>query len=171
MEDWDYPAEKVHELDWNESLAIDIETALRCLPSRHFSGRLLLRNRTLWASFLIDGPRKIFVSGDGGYGSHFARIGQEFPGIDLAIMENGQYNEHWKYIHTMPDLLTKAIDELSPRRVMTYHHSKFALSRHPWTEPLDNIVTHATGKSWKLVQPRIGEVLYLDQDQEFEKWW
>lgn len=171
FEDWGYPVEKIDELEWGDSVRINATTVLRCLPSRHFSGRLLRRNQTLWASYLIDGQRRIFVSGDGGYDSRFEQFGMDYPGIDLAIMENGQYNENWKYIHTMPDLLPKAIDELGPARVMTYHNSKFALARHPWTEPLDRILENSKGKPWRLLLPRIGEVVELDGSQEFVKWW
>ena len=34
---------------------------------------------------------------------HFKAIGDEFGPVDLAIMENGQYDQDWKYIHMMPD--------------------------------------------------------------------
>lgn len=30
---------------------------------------------------------------------HFEEIGKHFPDIDLAILENGQYNEGWNLIH------------------------------------------------------------------------
>ena len=42
---------------------------------------------------------KIYYSGDSGYGPHFKAIGEQFGPIDLAIMENGQYDQDWKYIH------------------------------------------------------------------------
>lgn len=42
------------------------------------------------------------MGGDGGYGKHFAQIGRQFPAIDLAILENGQYNEAWKYTTRCP---------------------------------------------------------------------
>lgn len=35
---------------------------------------------------------KIYYSGDSGYGPHFKAIGEQFGPIDLAIMENGQYD-------------------------------------------------------------------------------
>lgn len=147
LEDWGYPVTNIHDLDWGESIVVNDSTVLRCLPARHFSGRLFRRNQTFWGSYLIDGPRRIYVSGDGGYDGRFEKIGEDFPGIDLAVMENGQYNEAWKDIHTIPSLLPKAIDELAPCRVMTYHNSKFALARHGWKEPLEEILKNSEGKS------------------------
>lgn len=171
FEFWGYQPEQIHEMVWEDSLQIAPNTYIHCLPSRHFSGRLLSRNVTLWASYLIDGKRRIFISGDGGYSDRFQRYGERFPNIDLAFMENGQYNTNWRYIHLLPHLLTQAIDELAPRRVMAYHNSKFTLARHPWYEPLDSISFHSQGKPWELLTPRIGEVVYLDETQYFDKWW
>ena len=51
---------------------------------------------------------KIYYSGDSGYGPHFKAIGDEFGPVDLAIMENGQYDQDWKYIHMMPDETAQA---------------------------------------------------------------
>ena len=92
-------------MDWYDTLYADDRLAIHCLPARHYSNRILKRDRTLWASFMIDGPQRIYLSGDGGYDTHFAEIGEKFPGIDLAVMENGQYDRDWRYIHLMPDEL------------------------------------------------------------------
>ena len=90
---------------------------------------------------------------------HFAggEVGKRFPQIDLAIMENGQYNEDWRYIHLMPDDLPLAIKDLHPKQVLTVHHSKYALSKHPWYEPLENIHKASKPQSYKLLTPMIGE--------------
>ncbi len=171
FEFWGYPAGKITDMDWGDSLRLSEAVTLRCLPSRHFSGRLLGRNRTLWASYLIDGPRRIYVSGDGGYDGRFKDIGARYPDIDLAIMENGQYNTAWRHIHTLPSELPQAIDDLSPRRVMTYHNSRYALAHHPWKEPMERVYEHSRGRAWTLLTPRIGEVVDLGWEQSFGPWW
>jgi L-ascorbate metabolism protein UlaG (beta-lactamase superfamily) len=129
------------------------------------------QHKTLWASYLIDGPRRIFVSGDGGYDERFKTFGKQYPDIDLAILENGQYDEGWRHIHTLPRELPTVISELGARRVLTYHNSKYALANHSWTEPLDSIYANAQGKSWQLLTPRIGEQVRLNEQQAFSKWW
>lgn len=171
LEYWGYTPDVIHDMDWGDSLVVNGTTRLRCLPSRHFSGRLLGRNQTLWASYLIDGARRIYVSGDGGYDDRFATIGQQYPGIDLAVLENGQYDPRWANIHTMPAQLPQAIGELGARRVLTYHHGKYALARHSWRDPLDSIAAHAQGKSWQLLTPRIGQVLDLADETPTDAWW
>ena len=172
FEYWKYPKEKIHDMDWQEAAVLDNGIKLYCLPARHFSGRLTGAGKTLWASYLIETPvRKIFVSGDGGYDTHFKEIGLQFPDIDLAVMENGQYNEDWKYVHTLPSLLPRAIEDLGAKRVMTYHNSKFKLALHAWNEPMELIYQNSQDKPWTLLTPRIGETVTLDRDQEFQLWW
>ena len=62
------------------------EARVVCLPTRHFSGRGLKSNQSLWASFMLETPSlRVFVGGDGGYDGRFKRIGERFPVIDLAI--------------------------------------------------------------------------------------
>lgn len=170
FEYWDYSPEMIHELDWGEFIDIDENTRLYALEARHFSGRLS-GNPTLWASFMIDGPRKIYISGDTGFGDHFKKIHEQFKSIDFAIMENGQYNEAWNQIHLMPNHLAKAIDILHPKYVMTYHHAKFTLSRHSWYEPLENIYQASKNKPYHLLTPIIGEVIELNAPKNTEPWW
>lgn len=162
FEYWGFPKDRIVEMDWNEHTAMEDGFTFYCLPARHFSGRSFLRNSTLWASYLVETPsRKIYLGGDGGYDTHFAEIGKRFPGIDLAILENGQYSEDWKYIHMMPAHMTQAARDLKAERVMTVHHSKYALSTHRWEEPLEN-ERKMEEDSIKMLIPRLGEVVGLD---------
>lgn len=162
LEYWGYDKERLVELDWFEDAPLDSGFSVHCLPTRHFSGRGLKANQSLWASFLIETPsQKIYMAGDGGYDSHFEEIGKRFPGIDLAILENGQYNEDWKYIHLMPSNMAKAAKDLKAKRIMTVHHSKYALAKHPWDEPLQNEQKMLQQDSLNMVIPVIGEVVPL----------
>lgn len=173
LEYWGFKKEQLVELDWNEEAPLGEEFRIYCLPARHFSGRNFISNRTLWASFLLQTPaRKIFIAGDGGYDTHFMEIARRFPEIDLAILENGQYNTDWKYIHLMPQMLPRVIRELNPRKVLTVHHAKYALARHPWDEPLNNACRIARNDTVNLIMPQIGETVSLDTERyEINKWW
>ena len=83
LERWGYGKEKIHEADWFSVLESEgTGFAIHVLPARHYSGRLLTRNKTLWAGYAITtAKRRIFVSGDTGYGPHFADIGLRFGGV------------------------------------------------------------------------------------------
>ena len=173
FEYWGFEPDRIVEMDWGESWEPALGFTLYCLPARHFSGRGLQRNRSLWASFLVESPsRRVYLAGDGGYDTHFAEIGHRFAPIDLAVVENGQYNADWRYIHLMPEKLAEAIHDLQPRRVLTVHNSKYTLSRHPWDEPLKNAAEAAAHDGFVLLQPMIGEVVSLnDTTRSFEAWW
>lgn len=160
FERWGYSENQIVDMDWHEKYILNDSLSIHCLPARHFSGRGLKSDQTLWASFLIDGLKRIFISGDGGYGTHFKAIGDEFSNIDLAILENGQYNKDWRYIHTMPNELPLIIKDLKAKKVLTVHNSKFALSRHSWHEPLEKALSNC--ESSRLITPLIGEVVDLN---------
>lgn len=162
FEYWGYDKDRLVELDWYEDAVLENGFAVHCLPTRHFSGRGLKANQTLWASFLIETPsQKIYMAGDGGYDSHFEEIGKHFPDIDLAILENGQYNEGWNLIHLMPSNMAKAAKDLKAKKIMTVHHSKYALAKHPWNEPLTNEKKMQEQDSLNMMIPEIGEVMPL----------
>ncbi|WP_373548416.1 MBL fold metallo-hydrolase [Haliscomenobacter sp.] len=173
LERWGYPAERIMEKDWNESLILEKGLTLHTLPTRHFSGRSFKRNNTLWLSFLLETPNgKIYLGGDSGYGEHFAKIGDQFGPIDLAILENGQYNPAWHAIHCLPEETLKAAKALQAKLLMPVHSSKFALAMHAWYEPLTEITRLNSGYLVPLVTPLIGECVNLKESgQAFQEWW
>lgn len=173
LEHWGYPTNRIIEKDWNETVDLDNGLKIYTLPARHFSGRKFKRNNTLWLSFLLETPiRKIFIGGDSGYDNHFAEIGKRFGTIDLAILENGQYNVAWQAIHCLPEETLKAAAELNAKRLMPVHSSKFALGMHAWYEPLSEISRLNSQSNLPLVTPMIGEQVNLnDTTQSFSEWW
>jgi L-ascorbate metabolism protein UlaG (beta-lactamase superfamily) len=171
FEHWGYSNENIIEGDWNEKLEFD-SSAIYVLPARHKSGRGLKQNKTLWVSFLIQTPEtKIYISGDGGYDKHFKAIGDEFGSIDLAIMENGQYDSAWHYVHLLPQETLKAAMDLQAKRVLPVHNSKFVLARHPWNDPLTKITEADNSGSVAILTPMIGELINLRGSHTFSKWW
>lgn len=157
---WGYANEQIKEMDWyDQSPITNDQLQITCLPSRHFSNRLLgKRNQTLWASFMIEaGGRKVYIGGDGGYDKRFREIHERFGSIDLAFLENGQYNANWKYIHTTPEDLEKVILDLQAKQVFTVHHDKYSLAMHPWYEPENNARTIAAKHGIRLLDAKIGE--------------
>ncbi|MDO5537100.1 MAG: MBL fold metallo-hydrolase [Desulfovibrionaceae bacterium] len=170
---WGFPAAAVSEADWGGTVEIGGRARVHVTESRHYSGRSLIRDRTLWGGFLIEaGGRKIHYSGDGGYGPHFAELGRKFGGIDLALLDCGQYNERWRYIHMNPEEAARAASDLGARALLPAHVGKFALARHPWDEPFERITRASLGSAWQLVTPRIGEAVALGSRLPvFRAWW
>lgn len=173
LEYWGFDPAAIIELDWNDHIQLDGDIKLTSLPARHFSGRGLSSNHTLWAGYMLQSPLgNIYLSGDTGYDTHFRQIKEQFGTIDFALIENGQYNEDWKYIHLIPEDLVKAVGELQPVRLMTVHNSKYALGRHAWYEPMQKIAEASAAHSFNLITPMIGEpVMLKDSTQKFSAWW
>lgn len=173
LEYWGYAPENITELDWDEQTSPDSNWNITATPARHFSGRDMRSNRTLWASFVLQSPSfKIFIGGDGGFDTHFAQIGEKYGPFDLAILEQGQYDQKWKYIHTLPEQAIQASEDLKAKRLLPVHNSKFALGNHDWQEPLEKIVSNCEGHSLLAITPLIGEPVNLkDSTQVFRKWW
>ena len=173
LEYWGYDSSKIIEKDWYESLELKNDLKLFIEPARHFSGRTLARNKTLWVSFVLKTPTlNLFLGGDSGYESHYKDIGEKHGPFDLAILENGQYNESWPFIHHTPEQVLKAAKDLNAKRVLPVHSGKFNLSSHPWDEPLRRLSELNVDGGVSLVTPMIGEILKLgDLDKDFQKWW
>lgn len=173
LERWGYGKNIITEMDWNEQITVDNGFIAKAVPARHFSGRTLKRNKTLWTSFAVQTPTmKIFMGGDGGYDKHFAEAGKTFGPFDLAILENGQHNKNWKYIHLMPDEILKTFKDLNAKRLFTIHNSKFALASHAWDEPLIEVKALSDEFKIPLIYPMIGEQVNLkDSTQKFSEWW
>jgi L-ascorbate metabolism protein UlaG (beta-lactamase superfamily) len=173
LENWGFEPSTIIELDWYDQHSLDPDWTVHATPARHFSGRSLKRNRTLWVSFALQTTSmKIFIGGDGGYDKHFAEIGNRFGPFDLAILEQGQYNEKWKYIHLLPTEVFKAAADLNAKRLMPVHNSKFALSVHAWDEPLIELIENSKNYDIQLVTPLIGEKVDLkDTTRVYSQWW
>ena len=173
LERWGYPKEKIIEMDWGNSKELSKGFIINATTSRHFSGRGVNRNSTLWLSFVLQTPSmNFFLSGDGGYDTHFSEIGNRFGRIDLAFLETGQYNDKWKFIHSSPEQVSLEAKDLNATRVFPIHWGKFALADHPWKEPIERLSKISKENNIRLVTPIIGEIVDLNnKNQTFFHWW
>ena len=173
LERWGYRPDQIVELDWDESTPTSEGGRVHCLPTQHFSGRGLTSAQSLWASFVLQGTKhSVYVGGDGGFSPHYAVIGKQFPQLDLAILENGQYSEQWSGIHMLPEHLGETMHALGAKRILTVHHAKFALSMHPWKEPLEHAKRLRDEEGLPILMPRIGQIVrYTDSTFTTDDWW
>ena len=172
LEKWGFDKQHIIEKDWNETIKLSDGFTVNTLPARHFSGRGFKRNNSLWMSYALSTPTmKIYLGGDSGYDQHFKTIGDVYGPFDLAILECGQYDKSWKYIHMMPQEVVLAAMDLRAKKLMPAHWAKFGLANHAWDDPIIQVSAAAMQHSVPLVTPLIGEVVDLISTREFTRWW
>lgn len=169
---WGFPGKIVREADWGDTIELD-GVRVNLVTAGHYSGRALTRNQSLWTGFVLESPgHRLLFSGDSGYGPHFAEIGRRFGAPDIALLDCGQYNERWKYIHMTPEEAVQAALDLGAKALLPAHIGKFALAYHPWDEPFRRVTAASQGKAFRLVTPIIGDVVSLARPlPEFPRWW
>ncbi len=171
---WGIPESRIIELDWHESRAIGDSTVV-CTPARHFSGRLLARNTTLWASWVIAGPRhRAFFGGDTGYTKTFTEIGTDHGPFDLTLMPIGAYHPAWPDIHMNPEEAVRAhldVAEAGSGLLVPIHWATFRLAPHPWAEPVERLLAAAEPAGVNVIVPKPGQRVDSDTSWTFDPWW
>jgi L-ascorbate metabolism protein UlaG (beta-lactamase superfamily) len=174
LREWGIPRSRIVELDWGQSGSVD-ELSLVCTPARHFSGRFISRNTTLWASWVLAGPQhRAYFGGDTGYTSTFADIGSEHGPFDLALMPVGAYNTLWPDIHMNPEEAVRAHVDVSRGAnglLVPIHWCTFRLAPHPWAEPVERLLEAAEQAGVKVRVPKPGERLDPANPQAVDPWW
>jgi L-ascorbate metabolism protein UlaG (beta-lactamase superfamily) len=172
LEYWGFDPKNIIELDWNDKATLESGFVVTATPGRHFSGRTFKRNQSIWNSFVLQTPSKnIFIGGDSGYDTHFATIGAEHGPFDLALLECGQYNKSWKYIHMLPEQTVQAAIDLKAKTMMPVHWAKFALGLHAWDEPIERVTKEAHRLNVPIIHPMIGETINMNQFEPTAEWW
>ena len=172
LEYWGYDPSIIMEGGWGSELIPAEGFRVNVTAARHFSGRGFKRNGSLWASFVFTTPgMKIYLGGDSGYDTHFAETGAKYGPFDLVILEDGQYNKSWKYIHMLPEEVVQAAIDLNAHMLLPVHWGKFSLSLHDWDEPIKRVVAESKQRGVQLLHPMIGQVLDLNQPGVQEEWW
>lgn len=174
---WGYASSQVTELGLFEAISLinlsgEPIATLTATPARHLSGRSLIMGRTLWTSYVLEvGGRKLFLGGDGGYGSHFEKIGEQMGPFDLAFLENGQYSTHWPHNHMFPEQVLQARANLRATMIFPIHWGKFCLSSHSWNAPIQRLLQLADQSHVPVTVPRMGDAYVVGTAAHREAWW
>ncbi|MDB5119983.1 MAG: putative Zn-dependent hydrolase of beta-lactamase fold protein [Sphingobacteriales bacterium] len=171
LKHWGVAESKITELDWWQKTPIE-KGELIATPARHFSGRGITRNNSLWSSFVLKlADYSIYIGSDSGYDSHFKEIGNLYGPFDIAILETGQYNTNWPYIHMMPEQAVQAAIDLGASVILPVHWAKFSLALHNWNEPIQRVIKTASDLNVKVTTPLIGEPIILKSSYPDKVWW
>ena len=158
---------KVQEAGWYQKFDTAGDVEIFFMPAHHWSGRTLFdRNRSLWGSYVIRwNGRSIFFAGDTAFSSHFSRIREHFPDIDICLMPIGAYRPAFvmKPNHMNPKESIKAFNILGGKTFVPMHYGTFDLADEPPGEPLQivNRVNKKGGLNGRLKVLDVGEVMRL----------
>ena len=169
---WGVAETQIVELDWWEQAHLGLITFV-ATPAQHFSGRGLTdRNKTLWASWVIQGAhQRVFFGGDSGYFAGFKEIGEKYGPFDITMLESGAYNDAWAEVHMMPEQTVQAHIDLKGKVLLPIHWAKFNLALHSWQEPIERLTKQAERDNVDVVTPRIGKVFTAGNGYRGSKWW
>ena len=96
LQSWGVAAEKITELGWGDGTQVG---GVRFIAEEalHYSARWRHdRNKTLWAAFVLEGAgKRIYWSGDSGYGQHLAETGAKY-GVTIPVLDDAPVP---KYLH------------------------------------------------------------------------
>ena len=168
---WGVPEDRIIERDWDTSVDVAGLT-LTCTEARHFSGRFLSRDTTLWSSWVVTGPRhRVFFGGDTGYTPAFAGIGARLGPFDLTLQPIGAYNDAWHAIHMDPEEAVRAHGDLGGGVLVPIHWATFNLAFHRWAEPVQRLLAAAAERDVRVVVPRPGERVDVLAPPPLRDWW
>ncbi|CAN5446534.1 MBL fold metallo-hydrolase [soil metagenome] len=173
LERWGVAAKQIHEHEWWQEQQLG-KLRIVSTPTRHYSGRALNRNSTLWTSWSVIGSKhRFYVSGDTGYGDHFRRIGEKLGPFDLSFIKVGAYGPGapWADIHMSAEDAVRAHRDVRATRMFPVHWGTFNLAFHAWDEPIRRTLAAAHTQGVDVVTPRVGE--FVDADRPFASvaWW
>jgi L-ascorbate metabolism protein UlaG (beta-lactamase superfamily) len=161
----------IRELGWTESTKVG-PVELIALPARHFSGRGIFdRDKTLWASFVLAGPRhRVYYGADSGEWPGFEEIGREYGPFDLTMLEIGAFDPLWADIHMGPDGAGRTFQSLGGKGLlMPIHWGLFDLALHAWRQPIERIFAI---NSLQLFSPAPGvPTEVLPETEVRSEWW
>jgi L-ascorbate metabolism protein UlaG (beta-lactamase superfamily) len=171
LEYWGVPAKRIVELEWWETHQVG-DLKLVATPARHFSGRDLTRNKTLWSGWAFVGDEhRVYYSGDTAMFDGFTEIGEKYGPFDVTIIETGAYNQRWADVHLGPEQAVQAHRMVGGQLMIPVHWGTFELALHSWTAPIERTVKAAEECNVAVASPRPGESVTPGTSQTFARWW
>jgi len=135
-------------LDWGGEVTLPVGASLltlHFLPVQHWSNRTMFdRNRSLWGSWaIVHETFRFWYSGDLGYSTHPARIGERLGPFDAAAIAVGAYEPRWfmRSQHVNPAEAVQVMLDVRAQQAIGVHWGTFALTDEPLDQPPRDLAT------------------------------
>ena len=120
---------------------------------------------------LIGPAHRVFFGGDTGYTKSFADIGSDHGPFDLTLMPIGAYHPGWPDIHMNPEDAVRAHRDVTDTGLLVpIHWATFRLAPHPWSEPVERMITAAEEEGVTVATPRPGQRIESGTGP-IDPWW
>ncbi|KAK4047777.1 hypothetical protein OIO90_006076 [Microbotryomycetes sp. JL221] len=144
---------RITELDWWQGTTLQVslkgqdmpvELRVHATPAQHWTARTPLDvNKSLWASFVVQGSRQSFFhAGDTGYSDGFFKaIGRIFGGVDVAFLPIGAYEPRWHLApqHASPADAVKIARDIKAKKAVGVHWRTWQLSSEHYLQPKQDL--------------------------------
>jgi L-ascorbate metabolism protein UlaG (beta-lactamase superfamily) len=171
LEYWGIASKRIVELDWWQETELGT-LRLVATPARHFSGRGLGSDKTLWSGWaMIGAERRAYYSGDTAMFEGFAQIGERLGPFDATMIESGAYDAMWADVHLGPEQAVAAHRAVRGGVLFPVHWGTFDLALHTWVEPMERLLVAARSANVTAVTPKPGQSIDPLAPPQPEHWW
>ena len=74
-------------------------------------------------------------------------------------------------MHMMPDDNLKAFRDLKGKILVPIHNGTFDIAFHPWSEPMEKVMSLALKENIQLLIPMMGQIIDINNIPETIQWW
>lgn len=148
------------DLDWFETYtkkSKNSETVIHFVPAQHYSRRAVSdKNNTLWGWFVLEiNKKKVYFTGDTGYGAFIPVLQEHFPEwFDVGMVSIGAFRPRvvMKENHTTPEEAIQMQKELKIKQAIGIHWGTFNLGTDGQTEA-GNVIQEKNAENFDSAYP------------------
>jgi L-ascorbate metabolism protein UlaG (beta-lactamase superfamily) len=145
----------VHELHWNHSAQVG-PARVTAFQVNHWGARIRSDVYRGFNGYVIDiGSRRLLFGGDTALTQTFRGV-RNSKRIDMAIMPIGAYDP-WIHVHCNPEQALSMAEDAGADRILPVHHKTFSLSREPFNEPIERLMTAVGASTDRVCLQEIGQ--------------
>jgi L-ascorbate metabolism protein UlaG (beta-lactamase superfamily) len=146
---------QVHELHWNATAQVG-PARVTAFQVNHWGARIRSDVYRGFNGYVIEiAGRRLLFGGDTALTHTFKPL-RNSKRIDLAIMPIGAYDP-WIHVHCNPEQALSMAEDAGAERIFPVHHKTFSLSREPFTEPIERLLTAVRGGGDRVCVQDIGQ--------------
>jgi L-ascorbate metabolism protein UlaG (beta-lactamase superfamily) len=149
----------VHQLGWGQSARVK-DATVTAFEVAHWGARMRSDLYRGYNGYVVETDRhRIIFGGDTAMTDTF-RETRSSRRTDLALMPIGAYDP-WIRVHCNPEQAMLMAEQAGAEHILPVHHKTFQLSREPYTEPIERLLSAAGASPERVAVRDIGQEFHL----------